>query len=421
MSKTKKIIRNIFIALVVLIIIFIAAIWCSFNDQPEVFIETNSAKKSAEEYYLEKYGEKLNITKTDPFFTGGFLFDNGTLKGIEVYSGDVLVYVSDEYITDNRQYNEICAAFSDKFITDERLGTDVETEMFSIDMGHSGGYRDLGQCTDVYFDGDIEAFLKKSGASVDIWANYTGYHEKISDYPNLLEKKLDELEAALPGGINVSITVSDPTLDLPEMQHKYSGGGFIKHFPKYEEYMKLIACCEMNVFYDTITQNAQNERKIYQPSFFNIDEYTAISVNNIDKHIKSAEDFVFTPVDFSDKTIAHRGKYKYDDRAEEEQLTIRREGYNIYPTNSNEAYMLRLDRQHYNIGENTVPLMVTDIIEEDSWQRKRFYISLGYCPPVDCDDDCWYYMDDKYMYLYISSVLPDLWFNEEPHLAFADL
>lgn len=415
MSKIKKIIISVFIAIAALILIFIAAVWCELNDQPKVFIKTASAKKAAEAYYLEKYGEKLNITKTEPHFSGGFLFDNGNLIGIEVYSGDVVVFVSDEYgyIIDNRQFNDICAAFSDKFIVDERLGADVKTEMLHIDMGYY-----LRKYTDVYFNGDIEAFLKESGASVDLWASYTGYHEKSAEYPDLLEKKLDELEAAVPGGINVSITVSDPTLDLPEMPHKYSGGP-IRHFPKYEEYMELIACCEMTVFHGEINKN---ERKIYQPSFFDIDEYTAISVNNIDEHIKYAADVVFKTADLSDETNVYRGVYKYDDRAEKEQLAVREEGYYIYPANSNEDYMLRLDRRHYNIGENTVPLMVTNVIENDYQQGKRFYVSLGY-ELLDCDDNCWYYTDDKYMYLYIDPLLPDLWMsrNEEPRLAFADL
>lgn len=414
MSKTKKIlkiVRNILLVIAALIVILIVWGLCDYYDQPEVFFRTVSAEVAAKNYYYKKYGERLSITDTEPQFSGGFLFDSGRLVGIRVYSGDTFVYVTDEYIVDNRQYEDIYAAFYDKYITDERLGSEVETEMFSIDMGYSDGYKDALSLTDVYFDGDIDNFLKESGAEVKLWADYSGYPEKGSEYPDLLDQKLDELEKAVPWGINVSITVADPTLDLPEMEHKFESG-YIHHIPKYEGYMELIACCEMS----------NNVRKIYQPSFFDIDEYTAVSVNNVALHIKSAENIVFEEVEFPDDTVVHRGVYKYDSHAEEEQLTVRNKGYRISPPDSREDYMIRLDRKHYGIDENTVPLMITDIMEQGDWQGKRLYVSLGYCPPVDADGDCWYYLDNDYLYLYIDPLLTDLWLiGDERYLAFADL
>ena len=118
------------------------------------------------------------------------------------------------------------------------------------------------------------------------------------------------------------------------------------------------------------------------------------------------------PAYFSDNTTAYRGRIKTGDLAEEKILHIRGEG-RLLSLNEHRGsdILLRLDRNYYNITDKTVPLRIYDGLGTE--QGKRFYTSVGY-GDYDSEDCDWYYLDEEYLYLYISGL-------SETYLTFSDL
>ncbi|MDE6133682.1 MAG: hypothetical protein K2G04_09980 [Oscillospiraceae bacterium] len=99
-------------------------------------------------------------------------------------------------------------------------------------------------------------------------------------------------------------------------------------------------------------------------------------------------------------------------------LKIRDIGYNADFTDKKSngiEIFLRLDREHYKITDQTIPLLVAD--GERDWQGKRLYTSVGY-GQYDSKDEDWYYLDKDYLYLHINGTYIGF---SDAYITFSDL
>ncbi len=427
MAKNKKIIIGIVCIIAALFLIFVLfIIWVFFGDSIKIKVQTvlktPAAKSAVVKYIKEKYGETPKISKVETITQSkGFMFAGSYFAGFSMQADGYKVCVFyDDYklsekfkkggcfICDNRQYGDICAAVEKRFFDDVTLGSSYEINSLHIEFDECLE----NQFTSKYFDGDIMKFLSETAPTVNASVTYEGYPEKRAEYRELISGSLDEIYGVLgENKTRVSIFIHDPLLALPEVKNKYEHSNRIYRIPRYEKYMELIACgMTANKYYGYSYSSSENEHIIMQTEFYPIDEYTSIS-NDI-YPICSDSDFTFAPADLSDNTTAYRGRIKTGTLAGEKILRIRGEGW-LLSLNEHRGYdvLLRLDRKHYNIADRTVPLRVYDGIGNE--QGKRFYTSVGY-GDYDSEDCDWYYLDEEYMYLYIS----DLY---ETYLTFSDI
>ena len=378
--------------------------------------EIRKARSIVKEYVMDKYGDEAKIIGTKAHFGGGGWFTGPLyLDAVEVSLPGYRVMIKGDTVCDDRQYKEICAAVQERYFDDTDLGSSYTggvSVLFSEVTGiNEGGYH----CTSVYFDGDIESFLRHSRARLGASFVYEGYPEKYGDYRKLLEDKLSELEYYFNDDMTVTIHIKNPELDLPEMPyaHTSNGNNKIQRDPQYDEFMELIACAYIDHY----------DREVIQVDFREIDEYTAVSDNS--RPIRSKDEITFEQVDLSDNTTVCRGRFKYDYHKDENILTTRDTGWRINLADRRVyAVFLRLDREHYNITDTTIPLIVADLTLRDNplseFETKRYYLTVGYGNyfDVDTNPDDWYYLDDKYLYLRISRVQSDL--NDDWILTFSD-
>lgn len=418
MTKKKKILIIILSVIGILIIANITAFYCSVNNQPAELIETLSAKRKAAAYIKEKYGDRPLVHSSDPVYSGGFMFDKGTLRGAVVHFNGFDVLVADDMITDNRQYGEIVEAFTEKYLPINEIYSEIEEQSVVLDFGVRVSHLTYNEFNSSYFDGDISKFLAGTNYELAVYLEGKGFHEKRDETPALLYEMLEPIGNSTEGKIRVYAYVYDPELDLPDMPMEDNAYRALRFPPKrYDDYMELIAAgiIDRYEFYDNII--------VQQPSFYDIDEFTAISDYDVNSRITSEKDFFFTPKDFSGNTTVYRGIYKYDDRAEENVLTIKENGFYCGIGTRRHDFILRLDREHYGITDNTIALRITPPVTIEKLYGKQLYVSFGY-DGYDCDANHWYYMDDKYIYLYVPYFCSDLFgFYSEPgvYIAFADI
>ena len=428
MTKMKKIIIGIVCTVAALFLMFVLSIlWLIFGDSIKIKVQTAlktpAAKAAARDYIEEKYGDTPKILEVKPITRAkGVIFATGRyFAGIELTADNytVMVYFNENepVIVDNRQYDEICSAVKEHFFDDKALGYSYEINNFSLNFYRkleNGIHDQTGDTkfTSVYFDGDIEKFLHEANAEISVSVTYEGYPEKRGEYRTILNNKLEYLYPLFgEEGSSVYLFIHDPNVDLPEIKNKYENSSRIYRIPRYEKYMELIACgMTANKLYSYAYSSSENEHITMQTEFYRIDEYTYIS--NAAYPIRSDSDFNFMPAYFSDNTTAYRGRIKTGDLAEEKILRIRGEG-RLLSLNEHRGsdILLRLDRNYYNITDKTVPLRIYDGLGTE--QGKRFYTSVGY-GDYDSEDCDWYYLDEKYLYLYISGL-------SETYLTFSDL
>lgn len=418
MTKKKKKLIIALSAIGILIISIITVFFCSVTNQPSEFIEALSAKSKAKAYIKEKYGDSPLVRSAEPVYSGGFMFDKGRLCGAVVHFNGFDVLVADDKITDNRQYDEIAAAFTEKYLSAEEIYSKVEEQTVSFDFGVRVSSNTYNEFNSSYFDGDISKFLGMTSPELIVKLEGLGFHEKRDETPALLYEMLGQIYNSTKGDIRVYMYVYDPELDLPDMPLEDSSYSSLRYPPKrYDDYMELIAA-------GSIDRDGLSDKIIVQqPSFYIIDEFTAISDYDVASPITSEKDFFFTPKDFSDNTAVYRGRYKYDDRAEENVLTIKENGIYCGVSARLHDFILRLDREHYGITDNTIALRVTPPVTAEKWYGKQLYVSFGY-NGYDCDENHWYYMDENYLYLYVPYLCSDLTpFEDEAgvYIAFADI
>ena len=414
MSKMKIVIIAICLfgaaVLVLVLLIFWAFFGRSIKINVQAMLKTPSAKAAAAGYIEKKYGEKAIFSKSEPITrASGYIFPERYFVGIELTADNytVMVYFNEDepVIIDDRQYDEICSAVKEHFFDDKSLGYSYEINNFSLDFYKKleDGIHDKRDTrfTSVYFDGDIEKFLREATAEISADVTYEGYPEKRNEYRNILNNKLEYIYPFFgEEDSRVYLFIHDPNVNLSEVKNKYVNSSRIYRIPRYEEYMELIAC----------GYTSKDGIKVLQTEWYQIDEYTAISSDI--KPIVSRKDFIFEQVDLSDNTAA------YSEWHNDNILKIRDTGYNADFTdkksNGNEIF-LRLDRKHYKITDKTIPLLVAD--GTGNWQGKRLYTSIGYGQYESKDED-WYYLDKDYLYLYINGTYVGF---SNAYITFSDL
>ena len=278
------------------------------------------------------------------------------------------------------------------------------------------GYAEYPHFSGAYFDGDVDKYLSQEQPEIAVYLSGDGYSEKHDETPQILKELVTNIIDSAPADVTFRAYISNPETAFSEMKHKVNFQN-VRYPPvKYEDYMKLIS------YAYAVKENGKTDINICQTQFYDIDEYTAISDDNIDTHILSEQDFTFRPVIYED-TKVYRGIYKYDYRAEENILSIRKEGISVSLQERLHHFILRLDREHYQIKENTIALRIGQFTDGSSWDGKALYVSFGYAP-YDSDNNHWYYMDDDYLYLYVYFIAPEIYNFENEHnvcIAFADI
>ncbi|MCM1328552.1 MAG: hypothetical protein NC253_03850 [Ruminococcus sp.] len=232
MSRKKKIILTVVCSFAALfLIVVLIVVWALFGDSIKTGVQsafyTRGAKIAASEYIEEKYGEKpIRLSKTDTivYVTGSFW---GTVHfegiALEADGYEIRVFFDRDTgklysIIDNRQYDEIRAAVKDYLFNDENLGSSYDGFVF---LSFSEEYEKcLG--TSVYFDGDVEKFLKDAAPAVSADITYWGYPEKNGKYKELLNGFLNGLKDTVKiSWQGVSLFIQDPAQELPEKEKGY--------------------------------------------------------------------------------------------------------------------------------------------------------------------------------------------------------
>ncbi len=154
----KKVVMIVVGAFLALFLIAAIVFVCVLTDQPKIFIMSMSARHSASEFIKNKYGEKLYVEKTEPYYSTGSLFSQ--LAGTIVYSEDgYIVVVTDGGCSDDKQYELIKSDFCDKYLGGSALGLPVNYEAYLFEPieGHLK-IRDIAYNFNV--DNNYDLFLR---------------------------------------------------------------------------------------------------------------------------------------------------------------------------------------------------------------------------------------------------------------------
>lgn len=421
MTRKKIIVIAVSVVGFVILILALLVLWALFGDYIKVKVQTAAktpeAKSAAVKYVEEKYGDRpKKILGTESIYSiRGPIIGTPCFEGVAVKLDVCEVRVlfdedtgelKKDCITDNRQYNEINTAVKKYVFDDEKLGSSYE----GYARVYFSSYSDEWEFTSVYFDGDAEKFIKAVKPQISADITYEGYPEKRDEYRELIDNKINEIKKYFYiDGTDIAIYVHNPELDLPEGRNKsknYNEGssvGGIKQIG-YESYLELIA-------YGYTGHHGENI--IIQTQFCDVDGYTAISNQRVP--MSSSRAFVFEETSLDD-TYEYRSSYSRND-SDENNLKIRDKAYKIrFGDKKYDEILLRLDRNYYNITENTIPLLV--VSAEENGEVKRLYRCLGY-GQYDSGMFDWQYLDDNYLYLHIDSIsVSSYWDNV--YLAFSD-
>lgn len=418
MTKRKRAIIITLSAIGIVLLTIAMVLFCSLTNQPAEFFATCSAKKKAADYVKEKYGDNPHICSAEPVYSGGFMFDRGRLCGALVSFDTFDVLVSDDRASDNRQYSEITTAFTEKYLSVNEIYSNMTECSVTFDFGEAVSDTNYGAFNRDYFDGDITKFLGETNPRLSVVLDGQGFHEKRAETTDLLSKLLEQISFSTSGDMRVYAYVSDPESDLPNMPLAFENSSLRYAPKKYDAYMELIAAGSI------VRENGSEDIMIQQPSFYTIDAYTAIADIDIASPITSEQDFFFHHKDYSENTTAYRGRYKYDNYAEKNVLTIKENGLYCGMRDAGQHdFLLRLDRAYYGITDSTIALRITPPVTAEKWLGKQLYLSFGY-DGYDCDENHWYYMDDEYLYIYVPHFCSDLWPFEDGrgvYIAFAEI
>ncbi|MBQ5319529.1 MAG: hypothetical protein J6K17_10570 [Oscillospiraceae bacterium] len=405
MSKSKKIILIVVGAILFLFLAFVGfVLWELFevDKQIEEAWYSRIAKNDAAEYYEEKYGEKLVVTDMDVIYSGGFMFDSGIFTGyVLMYAENCRVLWYNGECWDNKQNDEICQAITEKYFYDETLGAireitvNVEYNDYFKDFVYGG----LQNYAKGYFDGDLERFIAENSPYLECYVYYDGYPEKAEKYREIIENKLNEITTDFTYA-EAAIYVFDPTLDLPEMKYKCMIDR-VDHLevPTGERYMEMITGGKTRTEYGlSMKDKEKQEYALYETNWNMIDEYTAICDVLSDKPLDKS-DYTFIQTDIHKNETALRGRYSGVESTN--PIVITNPVYKVGLASDNDVF-LRLDREYYEITENTAPLLVF----EQGQEKVLKYVTCGWGKGDynDIDDhNSWFYLDEEYLYLYIDS------------------
>ncbi|MGN0608996.1 MAG: hypothetical protein ACI4J6_07300 [Oscillospiraceae bacterium] len=396
------ILAAVIIAIIIVVFIF-APLISMITDYAGEVSKSNAAVKAAQNgvdcYYYEKYGEHPEITGIN----SGLEWSGYIIPVTRYFSGYVILEEKNSTIYykagtkqfyDSRQYDEICSALTEKYFADKRLGTDVSAD---IELVYSDYwlYRNnkAAKCIDVYFDGDIDSFLKNvsyDSLSADIY--YTGYGETGRAYRELISAKLEELRSLFPSG---SFSVN---IKYPENKITYP-----KHFWGTKPYSGLPADYGTLIAKGVSRKNRPDE--LYYTEWCEIDEF--VSMADVSSELPPDKADLLFQTDSS-----YDGMTVFTDSNKKDTYTLTGEAYRFSCKNSRHIY-IRLDRRKYSIDGNNVPIMVE---QDQNGNIYPYFIgikSIGE-PYLQLMPDSWYLYDENYIYIYAYKDEAVIMFTELP-------
>ncbi len=348
-----------------------------------------AARNGVESYFHEKYGEYPEITAIEPqwkrsgyiipterYFTGYVTLKE---KNCTIY-----YYSETNSFYDSKQYDDICSALTEKYFTDEKLGTEVSADIdmcFSRYWDH--GDHEEAKCTNIYFDGDINKFIRSLpcddsyisyyySLSADIY--YSGKSETDRACRKLISDKLDELYAEFPdGSFSINIKNTESSFEIPT---DFSGINSYYRMPA--EYGTLIA---------RGTRGTDGENELFYTEWCSLDEYVSMADITSEDPPKSS-DFVYrTDSSYDGKNIS----------SDKVNVTLTGDAYTFQNLNSKHIF-IRLDRKKFSAANSNVPVILSSgdtVIPH--------YIGR---PPVGAPhlytrSDSWYIFDENYIYIYV--------------------
>lgn len=346
-----------------------------------------AAQNGVESYFYEKYGEYPEITDIEPEWRRyGYIIpiERHFTGYVTLKEKSCTIYYFSETNSfyDSKQYDEICAALTEKYFTDEKLGSDVYAD---VDMCFSNyweyGDHEEAKCTNTYFDGDIDKFFQRLpynySLSADIY--YSGKEETGRACRELISDKLDELSAKFPNGnFSVNIKNTESSFEFPT--------ALTDSFTYYglpAEYGALIAK-------GIHRQGGENE--VYYTEWCSLDEY--VSMADITSEAPPERSDLFFRTDNS-----YNGISVFTDPTKDESMTLMGDAYIFQNLNSKHIF-IRLDRKKFNVGYDSIPIILCS-----SGELCPYYIgnrSVG-SPYLQTMPDSWYIYDENYIYIYVYS------------------
>lgn len=358
-----------------------------FFGTAEHHINKNKAVKAArngvESYFYEKYGEYPEITDIRPewrrsgyiipierYFTGFVILKE---KNCTIY-----YYSATNSFYDSKQYDDICSALIEKYFTNEMLGSEVSAD---VDMCFSEywqyGDNDEAKCTNIYFNGDIDKFIRSLPYNYSLYADiyYSGKTEMKRAGSELISDKLNELYAEFPNGrFSINIKNTESSFEIPANMTQGS-----TYYGVPVEYGTLIA---------RGIRGNDGKNELFYTDWCSLDEY--VSMADITSESSSENsDFLFQ-IDNSYDGITVS--------ADDENVTLTGDTYVFKNLNSKHIF-IRLDRNKFNADNSCVPVVLS------SKNGAVFPYYIGRLPTgapyFQVKPDSWYIFDENYIYIYV--------------------
>ena len=342
-----------------------------------------AARNGVESYFYEKYGEYPEITAIEPqwrrsgyiipterYFTGYVTLKE---KNCTIY-----YYSETDSFYDSKQYDDICSALTEKIFTNEMLGSEVSAD---VDMCFSEywqyGDNDEAKCTNIYFNGDIDKFIRSLpynySLSADIY--YSGKAEMKRAVSELISDKLNELYAEFPNGrFSINIKNTESSFEIPANMTQGS-----TYYGVPVEYGTLIA---------RGTHGTDGENELFYTEWCSLDEYVSMA-DITSEDTPESSDFIYrTDSSYDGKTVS----------SDNVNVTLTGDAYTFQNLNSKHIF-IRLDRKKFSTANSNVPI----ILSSSGGTVIPYYIGR---PPVGVPhlhtmSDSWYIFDENYIYIYV--------------------
>lgn len=353
--------------------------------------EKNKAVKAARngvsDYFYGKYSEYPEIADVEPVWD----YYGYIIPDTKVFSGNVImeekscvIYYNDvtKKFYDSRQYDDICSALTDKYFADEELGTNAYADIELEYDSQLCREKKTKNCTNAYFDGDIDGFLESAPCRISADIYYDGYPETGSGYIKLIEEQLDKLTKEFSNG-KFSVNIKEPGLNLKYPKLFFEG---MAYYGVSSDYCGLIA------------RGEGSKGKPYSINFTkwcSLDDFTDMA--DISANIRAdGSCFSFETDDSYD------GKKVQTYSSGGDEYVLKGTAYKFRNSKSKDIF-IRLDREKYMLDDNKIPIIVK---KTNDGKLKPYLISTiryGMLGNMEIMPDSWYMTDENYMYIYTYS------------------
>lgn len=342
-----------------------------------------AARNGVESYFYEKYGEYPEITAIEPQWrrSGYIILTERYFTGyvtLKEKNCTIYYYSETDSFYDSKQYDDICSALTEKIFTNEMLGSEVSAD---VDMCFSEywqyGDNDEAKCTNIYFNGDIDKFIRSLpynySLSADIY--YSGKAEMKRAVSELISDKLNELYAEFPNGrFSINIKNTESSFEIPANMTQGS-----TYYGVPVEYGTLIA---------RGTHGTDGENELFYTEWCSLDEYVSMA-DITSEDTPESSDFIYrTDSSYDGKTVS----------SDNVNVTLTGDAYTFQNLNSKHIF-IRLDRKKFSTANSNVPI----ILSSSGGTVIPYYIGR---PPVGVPhlhtmSDSWYIFDENYIYIYV--------------------